>query len=251
MLYIFVQYIPHIDFFTCLPLLVRRCQEQGHRAFFKEVLEILKCHQDVLHGNWKGLLLKYVATYAPKFSDSFAREWLNDEASAFSVARRVLFDYTPGEPEMWLYIFAELFPACRYGGTMHILLCPWPGKEKLPKEVELYEASVWRREDMSFLEFLRKINDNGEIHQWVKRAYKQSDQTVTLEDFANSCPMRGERLIACDMLSIFNDRWFAQWLTLRKPFRDLNDLLDANVVDKARGASGLFYVCPFVSSYLF
>ena len=64
----------------------------SHRAFFSESLEITKCHQDVLHGNGQGLLLKYVVTYTPKFSDSFAREWLNDESSAFSVARRVLFD---------------------------------------------------------------------------------------------------------------------------------------------------------------
>ena len=85
----------------------RTCQEQGHRAYFKEKLEVTKCQQDVLHGNDKGLLLKYVATYAPKFSDSFAREWLNDEASAFSVARRVLFDYQPAEPEMWLYLFCS------------------------------------------------------------------------------------------------------------------------------------------------
>ena len=57
-------------------------KEQGHRAFFPETLEVTKCHQDVLHGNGQGLLLRYVATYTPKFSDSFAREWLNDEASA-------------------------------------------------------------------------------------------------------------------------------------------------------------------------
>lgn len=139
------------------------CQEQGHRAFFKEVLEILKCHQDVLHGNWYGLLLKYVATYAPKFSDSFAREWLNDEASAFSVARRVLFDYTPGEPEMWLYIFAQLFPPCRYGGLLHPLRCPWPGMDVKPKDIELYEACTWRGDNMCFLEFCRKSNNKGEI----------------------------------------------------------------------------------------
>ena len=70
-----------------------------------------KCHQDVLHGNGRGLLLKYVATYTPKFSDSFAKEWLTDEASAFSVARRVLFDYQPAEPEMWLYLFAPQRPS--------------------------------------------------------------------------------------------------------------------------------------------
>ena len=120
-------------------------QAAGHRAYFKETLDISKCHQDVLHGNCRGLLLKYVATYAPKFSDSFAREWLNDEASAFSVARRVLFDYQPHEPEMWLDIFAELLPPCNYGGTM----------------VPPYETSKWRPDNMSLLEFCRKTNNQG------------------------------------------------------------------------------------------
>lgn len=214
-------------------------QEQGHRAFFREVLEILKCHQDVLHGNWYGLLLKYVATYAPKFSDSFAREWLNDEASAFSVARRVLFDYTPGEPEMWLYLFAQLFPPCRYGGLLHPLRCPWPGMDVKPKDIELYEACTWRGDDMSFLEFCRKSNNKGEIHQWVRKLYEASEHCstsdgMTLEAFVKTCPMNGERLIACDMLSIFNDRWFGQWLALRRPFRFLEELLDAEVVEKAQ-----------------
>ncbi|MCR9258074.1 MAG: hypothetical protein NXI16_18495, partial [Alphaproteobacteria bacterium] len=45
-------------------------KEAGFRAFFPETLEVTKCHQDVLHGNGHGLLLKYVSTYAPKFSDS-------------------------------------------------------------------------------------------------------------------------------------------------------------------------------------
>ena len=56
---------------------------------------------------------------------------------------------------------------------------------------------------------------------------------MTLEAFAKICHMSGERLIACDMLSIFNDRWFGQWLALRKPFRLLEELLDAEVVEKA------------------
>jgi len=73
--------------------------------------------------------------------------------------------------------------------------------------------------------------------------------TVTLEVFANSCAMRGERVIACDMLSLFNDRWFAQWLTLRKPFRDLNDLLDANVIAKVPGPC-LFGVCLDVAKHI-
>ena len=218
-------------------------QERGHRAYFKETLEVTKCHQDVLHGNDQGLLLKYVATYTPKFSDSFAREWLNDEASAFSVARRVLFDYQPGEPEMWLYLFAQQFRPCRYGGTKVTLLCPWPGMETKPKVVTLYEECDWRRDGMTLLEFCRKSNKDGEIAQWVARLFNQSEavdpeedeeaQTEKLKTFANECPMRGQKLVACDMLSIFNDRWFGQWLALRKPFRVLDDLLDPSVIEKA------------------
>eukprot|EP00435_Cladocopium_sp_Y103_P002347 s4062_g1.t1 len=213
----------------------------GHRAYFKETLEITKCHQDVLHGNWYGLLLRYVATYAPKFSDSFAREWLNDEASAFSVARRVLFDYQPSEQEMWLYIFAQLIPPCRYGGKMASLLVPYPGMERVTayekKLLEAYEASTWRSEDMSFLEFCRKTNKDGAVHQWVVSLYKDvtdtdGDSPMSLADFANKCTMRGEKLGACDMLSIFNVRWFGQWLALRKPFRSLEDLLRNDIVEQ-------------------
>ena len=60
-------------------------KEAGFRAFFPETLEATKCHQDVLHGNGHGLLLKYVSTYTPKFSDSFAREWLNVAGSKISL----------------------------------------------------------------------------------------------------------------------------------------------------------------------
>ena len=175
------------------------------------MLEIIKCHQDVLHGNSRGLLLKYVAIYAPKFSDSFAREWLNDLASAWSVARRVLFDYQPAEPEMWLYIFAAKIPPCKYGGTMARLRCPWPGMEPKPKLVETYEDSEWRADNMSLLEFARKST------------------------------MQGQKLIACDMLSLFNDRWFGQWLALRQPFRELEKLLDAEIVEKAGSATSSLF----------
>ena len=34
------------------------------------------------------------------------------------------------------------------------------------------------------------------------------------------------------MLSVFNDRWFGQWLALRKPFQQLNGLLSKEVQEK-------------------
>ena len=125
-------------------------------------MRITKCHEDVLQGDGRGALLRYTATYTPKFSDSFAKEWLNDKASDWSVGRRVLSDYHPLEPEMWLSMAGNLFPQCTYGGTLHDIIAPWPGMEKKPAYVERYEDCDWRGSDMTLLEFLRKSNDKGQ-----------------------------------------------------------------------------------------
>ncbi|CAE7526082.1 Pif1 [Symbiodinium pilosum] len=135
---------------------------------------------------------------------------------------------------MWLYLFAQQMPPCRYGGTMVPLIAPWPGASTLPAVVKLYQDSDWRREDVSLLEFCRKSNRDGGIARWVIRLHKDDEETRSrnLRAFANTCLMFGEKLMACDMLSIFNDRWFGQWLALRKPFRDLADLVLSNVQEK-------------------
>eukprot|EP00971_Amphidinium_carterae_P229286 4548815-Amphidinium_carterae.1 len=58
------------------------------------------------------MLLRYVAGYVPKFSDSFGQQWLCDEASDYAIARRVLSEYHPLEAEMWLQLGAHLFRPC-------------------------------------------------------------------------------------------------------------------------------------------
>ena len=209
-------------------------KSSGHRAYFKETLEILKSHQDVLHGNGRGLLLKYVSTYTPKFSGDFAKDWLNDEASTFSVARRVLFDYSPAEPEMWLYLAAKNFPPCKYGGTLMPFRVPYAvaGIDSEDELVNLYQSCEWRRDTMTMLEFLRKSNRKGEIARWIRERFQEDTTGQELEDFANNCPMEGEKLVACEMLSVFNDRWFGQWLVLNVAFRDIQELLPPDVVDR-------------------
>ena len=89
------------------------------RPYFPQTLGITKCHEDVQQGNDNGAILRYVATYAPKFSDSsMDQEWLNDQASDYSVACRVLFSYHPLKPEMWLTLAQERFPQIVYSGSM-------------------------------------------------------------------------------------------------------------------------------------
>ena len=116
------------------------------RAYFRESMEVTKCHEDVQMADGRHNLLGYVATYAPKFSGSFAKDWLNDDASDYSVARRVAFDYHPLEPEMWLTLAGQLFPQISFGGTLKPIVAPHPGMEEKPAFVENYEDSDWRGE---------------------------------------------------------------------------------------------------------
>ena len=115
------------------------------RAYFPETMEVTKCHEDVQQGEGTSALLRYVATYQQKFSSSFAKEWLNDEASDYSLARRILFDHHPLEPEMWLTLFAQKFPQCVMGGTMVDMVAPIPGSDTKTEIVESYEKCTWRR----------------------------------------------------------------------------------------------------------
>ena len=87
-------------------------------------------------------------------------EWLNDAASDFSVARRILFSYHPSEPEMWLTLAQERFPQVDYKGTLVELAVPLPDAdaEKMLAAVKHYEAATWRRDGMSLVEFCRKSN---------------------------------------------------------------------------------------------
>ncbi|MCP4244228.1 MAG: hypothetical protein GY772_27090, partial [bacterium] len=207
-------------------------KEIGNRAYFADTLQVTKCHQDVLHGDGRGLLLKYAATYTPKFSDAFAAEWLNDEASDYSVARRILFDYQPLEPEMWLYLSSKMFPPCRYGGTMLMLRAPWPGMAMKPDWVYRYEACSWRGSDMALLEYLRKSNKAGEIIQWLRRKHAEAATELTLEDFARRQKTMGEKVIAMETYWRMNDTYFGQWLAMNVPFDKLDELLVPDVVEK-------------------
>ena len=62
--------------------------KEGMRAFMPDVLASLKCHMDVQASDGRGMLLRYVAGYVPKFSDSFQSNWLDDVSSDYALARR-------------------------------------------------------------------------------------------------------------------------------------------------------------------
>ena len=156
----------------------------------------------------------------PQFSGGFAGDWLNDDASDYSVARRVLFDHHPLEPEMWLGLSGALFPQFSFGGTLVDIFAPWPGMEEPPTYVARYEACAWKGANMSLLEFLRKSNAEGEIVQWVQRKWKAAQKAgsaASLEDFARGCACEGEKAVAAGCVSRLRDRFYGQWLALHCP----------------------------------
>ena len=177
----------------------------GIRGYIPEVMDVLKCHQDIQVGRGTGLMLKYAATYLPKFSDGPGKELMDDSSSGYGAARRVLFTFHPGEPAMWMLLAAQNFPMFFMGGTMTPLVAPHPGMPKKPGYVTLYETAQWRGE-MCLLEYLRKVNKQGGILEHIRKAHKKADDGTTLENFALRYETFGEKVIAAEMVSISNDK---------------------------------------------
>ena len=100
----------------------------GLRAYFPDITAATKgSHQDALQADGRGMLLKYVSSYVPKFSDDFANEWLDDEGgnrSGYHVASKVLRDYHLQEPDMWLQLAAQNFTVFKMGGSIFPILAP-------------------------------------------------------------------------------------------------------------------------------
>ena len=199
--------------------------DNGRRAFFPALMDAWPCHEDVQISDGEALLLQYVTKYVSKFTDANYDEWLNDEASADSVAWRVLTEYHPMEPEMILQLSGGQFKQWNLGtaqrGKRDIIA---PDGTQETQELAAYMDAEWRRDSMSFLEHLRKTNVKGNINNWLKKLHAKSDSLDTLEAFANEYVMKGEQVAAVDMLSRNNDRFFKQWLHLHVPFRKLRDL---------------------------
>lgn len=72
-----------------------------------------------------------------------------------------------------------------------------------------------RREDMSFLEFLRKSEASGAtgaIAGWLHKRWAQSHPTEArrepLAEFANAYEMQGEQIVAVEYLWRLNDHYY-------------------------------------------
>ncbi|CAE8608166.1 unnamed protein product, partial [Polarella glacialis] len=207
--------------------------EDGIRGYYPATMAVTKCHEDVQLCYDDENYTLYTTAYAPKFSDSMRRELLNDDADADSIAASVLMRYKPCEPEMILQLFGAMFRQWRVttvSGGKRSFTVPVPDNPDQPREVRLYQQCSWRSEDMSMLEFLRKSNNEGGICGWLLELHRKSGSTASLAAFANTYKMQGEKIVACDMVSRMNDKYYGQWLVLHVPFSSVTDFVKPNVL---------------------
>ena len=205
---------------------------EGVRAYVVDVLASLRCHVDVQMSDGRGMLLKYVSGYVPKFSDSFTTDWLADGGSDYAIAKRVLTDYHPLVPEMTLQLAMQWFPQCFAGGTLQrfVVPVPWQGEPNL--RVQQYMNSTWRASDMTLAEFLRKTNQKGNVHHKLKLKYERAKKAAeeaqaelqedSLEEWANNVSTEGEVAVAAMFLSRYNDKYYGQWVLMNVPFKDFD-----------------------------
>ncbi|CAJ1414910.1 unnamed protein product, partial [Effrenium voratum] len=214
-------------------------QALGLRGYLPDVMDALKCHQDLLVGEGRtGLLRQYVAKYLAKFSDSASQDWLNDEADAVSIAATVLHRYHPLEPEMVLQLFGAKLRQWHFttvGGGKRDFIVPLPDASDLPERhpVRLYENAAWACGKINLLDFLRKTNADGQICAWLKKRHADQGRAgETLDAFARRWRPQGEKVVAAEMLSRLSDRHYGQRLVLFKPFKRLADLVDETQLSK-------------------
>ena len=141
------------------------------RAYMPDVLASLKCHMDVQASDGHGMLLRYVAGYDMCQSFRIPSNCLDDVSSDYALARRVLAQHQPLEPEMRLQLGAHLFQQCFAGGGLSRFVAPVPCKDDLPERVQQYMTSSWRPQSMTLLTYLRKTNQHGGIHREYKKTF--------------------------------------------------------------------------------
>ena len=84
-----------------------------------------------------------------------------------------------------------------------------------------------------------------ELAQFLSEEPEGFENLTSLTDFANKYQTRGEKLIAATTNSMLNDRYYAQWLALNRPFRRLEDFQEQapEVMEKVNVKYRNFALC--------
>ena len=137
-----------------------------------------------------GLMLRYTAPYSMGRAKS---SWTTAAAPRWCFSRSTHVSLLAN----------QTFPMFFLGGTMRPIIAPHPGVSTKPNNVLHYAASAWQGE-MTLLEFLRKVNQRGEILEHIQTSHLKAGSSISLQQFAVRHEPFGEKVIAAEMVSMLN-----------------------------------------------
>ena len=176
----------------------------GLRGYIDTILPALQCSMDVQVATDNSLLLQYVSGYVSKWKESYHC------ASAFTAqsppsltAFRYLASLSICEPEMWMLLTNKKLSWC--DSTRVSFRVPDDSHAATNKEVVHYYARPHHHDNLSLLEYLRLYNTSVT----PPKLYKDNASI----------------LVGLQYLSIYNPKYFFQYLLVNYPHRRVDDIL--------------------------
>ena len=174
--------------------------EQNIRGYISTLLPALQCRMDIQSSDGHGLLLKYVSSYVAKGHDAYHSKCLySPNTTPYEAAYRHLRDMKPLEPEMWLLLSLK-----KIAWNPHRLkkfTVPTPTTATNNKVLQKYWSRPHHLNRLSLLQWLRALDTS----KCKPVEYKT-----------------GHTLVGTKLVSVFNDYYFFQDLSLNVPHRNID-----------------------------
>ncbi len=171
------------------------------RPFFKSLLTLLRCSQDVQWWHGRGALLQYVAGYVSKYAEGWNEDWLETDDSlqaGLAVARN--WKAAAAEQVMTLARHRMAFSS-----VSAIVFVPPVSSPDDVAEVYMYRRRSTAESALCLLQWLRAFQVSGSL----------ADRNVVVKKRQTS-QLTAVGLI---MSPITRDAYFRQWLLMFKPHR--------------------------------
>ena len=172
------------------------------RGYIDTILPSLACSMDVQTTDGRGMILRYVASYASKWNETFHRDSMfARDVNPYSAAFHYLVNLTLCEPEMWSLLSSHKL-AYAHGITVDFVV-PTPDTAGENTLLNLYYNRAAIHHQMNFTQWLRQYHAN------------------TKKNCGEHLPV----FVGIRFLSLFNEIFFFQYLLMNHPHDTLNDIL--------------------------
>ena len=147
-------------------------QQRNLRPCFKEILRLLRCHQDVQWWHGRGALLRYVAGYAAKYGESLLTSSLDCAVSPFHAGLHVCKMWKAAAPEQVMALAREAMSFTNLSSKKYRPKAWDPPEDEL---LYFYRRRPVGEAEMTFLAWLRWCRVEGTFasERWALKQHRQ------------------------------------------------------------------------------